>query len=346
MIERFVFEELPFFNPQAVLTNNAISNAFGPEQAVKICRILSEWLHLEDELESLSISFRGLGLTPEKPNLVAAFSSPESQTLGGISVATFFANHIVNLATKNEASSASDFDRGFLGILFADIADMLFASIFPGTQLYLDEVTLEHATGDQEGYVFVFDLNIKGRADHIFLHLPADWKVPKVQTKRLIESDLPLRFPIIAGFVPTTLETIKSCSPGDLLIPDHAIEKDDIKPTYPYAQMQLSERACIKVALSILDEKWICTFLDKDLSMDDSITNLIVDNAQINIRIVAGSVEIPLKELSSVQPGFTLELNRAVHEGVELEVNGQVFAKGELVNVGGKLGVRIVSRLS
>ena len=345
MTDRFIFHELARFDHQAVLTNNAISNAFGEVEAKNVCRIFAEWLHLEDDIEGINISFRGLASSPNNPNFVAAFSSSESKKLGGLSVATFFANHIVNLATKKETYEASDFDRGFLGILFADIADTLFAPIFSGMQLYLDKSTLAEAALTQEDYVFVFDLRIKDRSDHIFLHLPASWQ-PQIRpaANATVLPNIGLRFPIIAGTIPTTMETIHQCAPGDLLIPDHAIQMDGIAATHPYAQLKLSERSQINVTLSSHDEKWVCTFLDKDLSMDDSITNLLVDNAQINIRILAGSVEIPLKEISAIQPGFTLELDRAVHEGVELEVNGNVFAKGELVNVGGKLGVRIVSR--
>ena len=68
--------------------------------------------------------------------------------------------------------------------------------------------------------------------------------------------------------------------------------------------------------------------------------------ADVPVELVfeAGSVQVPFRELQTLQPGYTFTL-----EGVTLErpilirANGHVVGEGELVQVGERLGVRIVS---
>ncbi|GEM_PF-7001476 len=345
MKTRFVYEELTAFSNQSIYLSNLISGRFDREKQHKIVRILGEWLHLQ---EGISISFLGPMRCPEKSLFVAAFASQHQ--VGGLSLSTFFARFLVNLSTKQEQAESEDFDRGFLGLLFADIADALFADAFPGTQLFLDTATLENAEKKKEEHVFVFQCLIQGRSDFLFLHLPETWPSPKSTHLSPLQPqdfwiDLPLSFPVLAGQIPLSLDAFGRCSTGDLLIPDHAIDSEGIEKTYPYAQVEIAPQKTLNVELNHDSATWTCTFLTKELSMDDSITNILANDAQVHVKIVVGEVEIALKNLASIQPGFTLELNRAVHEGVDLVAQGQIFAKGELVNVGGKLGVRIVSRV-
>ncbi len=343
MNKPLIFEEIAMFDHHAILTQNTISNLFREEHATKISRTLREWLHLEDQPESISISFSGLSNAVKKTNLIAAFSVPESESLGGISIATFFANHMVNLATKSDVNGPSDFDRGFLGILFADIADDLFASFFPGTRLFLDSEKLKEAELAQENYVFVFKLCIKQRTDHIFLHLPADWMIRSPDGRPQSNRDLNLRFPVIAGTVPANTEMITECAPGDVLIPDHAIQTQEISRTYSRAQVRISDRAVVDIELTFKDDQWCCTFLEKDFSTRS--TTLLVDESEPRINILAGNIEIAIEELSKIRAGHAITLDRAVHEDVDLEYDGKVFAKGELVDISGQLGVRIVNRV-
>lgn len=52
-----------------------------------------------------------------------------------------------------------------------------------------------------------------------------------------------------------------------------------------------------------------------------------------------------LASLSELQPGSTIALSDAAHRNVELRVQGQLLATGELVSVGDGLGVQIQSRV-
>ncbi|HEX5035327.1 MAG TPA: FliM/FliN family flagellar motor switch protein [bacterium] len=66
--------------------------------------------------------------------------------------------------------------------------------------------------------------------------------------------------------------------------------------------------------------------------------------ADVPVQLVAvlGKKAISIKEILSLKKGQVLELNRFPNEAVDLVANGKLMAKGELVEIDGKLGVRII----
>jgi type III secretion system YscQ/HrcQ family protein len=66
--------------------------------------------------------------------------------------------------------------------------------------------------------------------------------------------------------------------------------------------------------------------------------------ADVPVHLVAvlGKKTLSIKEILSLKKGQVLELNRFPNEAVDLVANGKLMAKGELVEIDGKLGVRII----
>ena len=61
----------------------------------------------------------------------------------------------------------------------------------------------------------------------------------------------------------------------------------------------------------------------------------------VRLHVVLGQLEMSLAELNSIVPGSIVELNREKSEPVEIAINGKIAGRGDLVEVEGKLGVRI-----
>ena len=61
----------------------------------------------------------------------------------------------------------------------------------------------------------------------------------------------------------------------------------------------------------------------------------------LSVEVVVGTTVIPIKELLNFGPGSVIELDRDTTEPVDIKVNGKLIAKGELVVVGERFGVRI-----
>ena len=69
--------------------------------------------------------------------------------------------------------------------------------------------------------------------------------------------------------------------------------------------------------------------------------------ADVPIQVVAvlGKKNISVKEIAALKMGEVIDLNRPANEIVDLIAGGKLIAKGELVEIEGKLGVRIVKML-
>ena len=59
------------------------------------------------------------------------------------------------------------------------------------------------------------------------------------------------------------------------------------------------------------------------------------------IEVVVGSTTLTLGEILNLSPGSVVELDNLVEEPVDIKVNGKLVAKGELVVVEDKFGVKI-----
>lgn len=66
--------------------------------------------------------------------------------------------------------------------------------------------------------------------------------------------------------------------------------------------------------------------------------------ADVPVQLVAvmGKKTLTIKEILSLNKGQVIELNRFPNEAIDLVANGKLMAKGELVEIDGKLGVRII----
>ncbi len=67
----------------------------------------------------------------------------------------------------------------------------------------------------------------------------------------------------------------------------------------------------------------------------------LVDQLPVTLEVRMGSVTLSASELREVEPGVILALGEA-GDTVELTSGGQVIARGELVDVNGQLGLRIL----
>ena len=76
---------------------------------------------------------------------------------------------------------------------------------------------------------------------------------------------------------------------------------------------------------------------------DEANTTQVLQQAEVDVEIRVGSMPLPVSMLAEIQSGYVLELERRVDEGVDLVVDARVVGRGELVNVDGRLGVRVLS---
>lgn len=67
----------------------------------------------------------------------------------------------------------------------------------------------------------------------------------------------------------------------------------------------------------------------------------ILNDLNVTIEAVLGETNITVGEFKSLEKNSTIALDAQLNELVELRINGQIIARGELVNVDDKFGVKI-----
>ncbi len=73
----------------------------------------------------------------------------------------------------------------------------------------------------------------------------------------------------------------------------------------------------------------------------EAMTSDVMDHAEVEITVQIGRAVVPVRELAALQPGSVLELDRPIAGPVDLHVGDRRIARGEIVDVEGRLGVRI-----
>src|SRR5262245_34935670 len=81
--------------------------------------------------------------------------------------------------------------------------------------------------------------------------------------------------------------------------------------------------------------------LPRQGGVDRKVVNLTSD-IPIQIVAVLGKKSVTVKDVVSLRMGQVIELNRLPNEAIDLVANGKLIAKGELVEIDGRLGIRIL----
>lgn len=63
---------------------------------------------------------------------------------------------------------------------------------------------------------------------------------------------------------------------------------------------------------------------------------------EVRLRVEVGSARLTLAALTALGPGATFELDRRSDERIDILINDRLLAKGEIVTIGDRFGVRIL----
>jgi flagellar motor switch protein FliN/FliY len=75
----------------------------------------------------------------------------------------------------------------------------------------------------------------------------------------------------------------------------------------------------------------------------DSQRNTLIDAVGVSVETYLGAAQLTVAELNALSSGSLVSLDAALNTPVELRVNGVAIARGELVAIGDKFGVRIIA---
>ena len=66
----------------------------------------------------------------------------------------------------------------------------------------------------------------------------------------------------------------------------------------------------------------------------------VLENIEVDMSIEVGRTEISIRDLLRLNEGSVVELDRLAGEPLDILINGTMIAKGEVVMVGERFGIR------
>ena len=77
----------------------------------------------------------------------------------------------------------------------------------------------------------------------------------------------------------------------------------------------------------------------------ESNFDLLMD-VPVTLSVEIGRTRIPIKDLLALNQGSVVELDREVNDPLDLMVNGMLIARGEVVELEGRFGLRLIDVVS
>ena len=118
-------------------------------------------------------------------------------------------------------------------------------------------------------------------------------------------------------------ETVKQENQEDLEKKENQQEAVDKKPTDPVDKEKSDDKEKVAEQGSA------------------AVSNLrVLENIEVKLTVEVGNTEIKIKDLLRLNEGSVVELERLAGEPLDILANGTKIAKGEVVMVGEKFGIR------
>ena len=81
---------------------------------------------------------------------------------------------------------------------------------------------------------------------------------------------------------------------------------------------------------------------EKDQTTASADNLRVLENLDVKLTVEVGSAELKIKELLRLNEGSVIELDRLAGDPLDILINGTMIAKGEVVMVGERFGIRFV----
>ena len=83
------------------------------------------------------------------------------------------------------------------------------------------------------------------------------------------------------------------------------------------------------------------TKMEDEKNERSSLENLrVLENIDVKLTVEVGGAEIKLRDLLRINEGSVIELERLAGDPLDILANGTIIAKGEVVMIGERFGIR------
>jgi type III secretion protein Q len=164
--------------------------------------------------------------------------------------------------------------------------------------------------------------------------------------------EMPIELPLVAAVLEATVAEIAALEPGDALVPLTITKKagaltGELLVAPPESDVAFRADLGEDGRLVLRDGPLpIQSRIEaaEDAMVDKDALAQSVGETPVVVRVEVGSAQMSAREWSQLGAGDVIALGKRIGENVILRVGGVEVARGELVDVEGEIGVRIVAR--
>ena len=152
-------------------------------------------------------------------------------------------------------------------------------------------------------------------------------------TPMVEDAQLPMSVSLVAGNMTLSLEELSRVEVHDVLLTDLS----------PYAKGKLCRLVSGRTSFgSGTLENMTFTLTQRNETPMSNATNALVNDLEVELTFVVGQSQLTVGQLRDLAPGFVFELNSGADD-ISICANGKPIGRGELLEVGEKIGVRVTS---
>lgn len=208
-------------------------------------------------------------------------------------------------------------------------------------QFFLSRAKVSAGTAFDRGMVISSTIAVGELPGQFRVFLPLDF-LPRQKEEGEMPPACPpglsWQFPVAVGFVDLSPDEIAHIDPGDVLMTENAaavLYPNDFSKGW----MMVAEASNFR---SFRVDKYFQRGVLVESGEATGIAKADVANLPIRLHVILGEKELTFSEIQSLSPGTIVQLDAIRPDSVSLMVNGKVLGDGELVDVEGKLAVRVL----
>jgi pSer/pThr/pTyr-binding forkhead associated (FHA) protein/flagellar motor switch/type III secretory pathway protein FliN len=290
------------------------------------------------------------------------------------SVAKWMVQKIITGQKENLHTAWTEIESGLLEYLSCKILSVLNPSLKNSRLMFHSVETdparfLQFVSGQQKFIELGFGATTEIGMIYSFVYLPSDCiSQPDAQRTDLEEfllraawlGELKYPFSIQIGVSLLVPEQIDALSDGDILLLDRTgitldknvpagvvdLRSERLRRGAIHGSLVCNDKGSCSITVQSFYQEGLTSMTEAnkktDAPQEKAAAPDVVANLEIPINVEFARLSFTLEELSSLKEGQIIELEKSQPELVDLSVEGKIIANGKLVDVEGKLGVRLL----
>ncbi|WP_419658336.1 type III secretion system protein YscQ/HrcQ [Desulfosarcina variabilis str. Montpellier] len=168
-------------------------------------------------------------------------------------------------------------------------------------------------------------------------------QLPSLHERKGFQIPLKVNFEI--GYTLMSIEEIDGIELNDIILIDNRLSPQKSHVIVNMGDLIIFDGHNNPAGKIVLGNKAIQRIgedMEKEENKPRRLAEPLIGDIPVKLTFKVGETQITFAELMDLQPGYIFEMNNGLEKPVEIKANGKSVGMGELVEIGDRLGVRVL----